>query len=436
MSIYTSLEERLQMVACLEAGEAVWRVAHRLGWRPATVRKWRRRYQQAGRAGLLSQLGRPKKGALSSFPKAIRETLGQWRQAHPGWGATTLRAELWRAGEEKLPSRAAIARFLNEQKLTKSYDKHSPLPPAAPLLAKAHELWEMDACGYRYVPEVGIISLINLNDRSSHLRLLSYPCYLGESRAERHASTEDYQAALRLAFSDWGLPAGLQVDHDSVFFENRSASPFPTRLHRWLLALGISLRFGRYHRPTDQAMTERSHQLWTAQVLEGQCFSDWQALYRALQERRGFLNEHLPCAGLQDQPPLVACPQARHSGRGYRPEWEWELLELSRVYAYLAKGRWFRRVGTNGTISLGGEVYYVGTAWQRQQLEITFQLETQELRFMDEAGDMIKQLPLQGSSKASLMGEILPYVRLPVFQPSLPFTWKEQRVLRLFETIP
>jgi hypothetical protein len=49
-----------------------------------------------------------------------------------------------------------------------------------------HEVWEMDARGYQYIPDVGMITLINLNDRFSHVRLLSYPCQLGKKRVIRH----------------------------------------------------------------------------------------------------------------------------------------------------------------------------------------------------------------------------------------------------------
>ena len=52
-----------------------------------------------------------------------------------------------------------------------------------------------------------------------------------------------------------------------------------------------------------------------------------------------------------------------------------ELLDLSRVYAYLAKGRWFRQVSQVGTISLGQQTYGLGVAWKREQVDITFDLE-------------------------------------------------------------
>jgi transposase len=210
MARRTSLEERVRMVEWAEAGMSDRQIAERLGCSKETVRKWRRRGLKAGRSGLASQMGRPRRGALSTYPVEIGTALHQWRQAHPGWGPQTLRAELGadeRFAHQGLPSLATIGRFLREQGLTRRYERHSDLPQSAQLKAgEPHAVWEMDARGHSYVPEVGMVGLINLNDRFSHLRLLSYPCWLGQKRAQRYPSTEDYQIAVRLAFTDWGFP--------------------------------------------------------------------------------------------------------------------------------------------------------------------------------------------------------------------------------------
>jgi hypothetical protein len=338
-------------------------------------------------------------------------------------------------GEQKVPASSSIGRFLTEKDLTKQYDRHQELPQEEKPVGLPHEVWEMDAQGYRLIPDVGQVALINLNDRGSHLRLMSYPCWLGNKRVERHANTGDYQTALRLTFADWGLPHALQVDHESVFYDNRTKSPFPTLLHLWLVALGVTLHFGRHGQPTDQAMTERSHQLWTGQVIQGATFPNWQALYDALYQRRDFLNTILPCASLDNQPPLAAFPHARHSGRPYRLEWEAELLDLKRIDAYLGRGRWFRRVANNGIISLGGTVYYVGLKWKQQQVEVTFDTGTQHFSCFDAAGQLLKTFPLRDISIDRLMGDVFPLVHFPVFQLALPFTWEEQQVIRLYEIV-
>ncbi len=434
----TTIAERIDMWESAEAGETTRSISQRLGWREATISKWRQRGRKWGRAGLVSEMGRPASGALSSYPEEVRQTVWRWRQAHPGWGPVTLRHELAQDVNfegERLPSAASIGRFLKEKGLTKQQERHQALPQEAKPSGSPHTIWEMDAKGYQTVAGVGKVSLINLNDRGSHMRLMSYPCWLGENRVERHAKTSDYQVALRLAFVAWGLPQALQVDHESVFYDNKTKSPFPTPLHLWLLALGITLHFGRYSRPTDQGMTERSHQLWQGQVLQGATFTNWQALFDALSQRRHFLNAILPCASLHNQPPLVAFPQARHSGRPYRLEWEPELLDLTRIDAYLGQCRWFRLVANNGTVSLGGIIYYVGTKWKQKQIELTFDPETRHFHCFDASAHLLKTFPLRGVSIDSLMGDLFPLLHFPVFQLALPFSWDEVSMLRLFEIV-
>ena len=440
MSKQTTLAERLQISTLAETGMTDQQIAIQIGWTEHTVRKWRRRQARQGRAGLASHMGRPARGALSTFPAAVGETLKRWREAHPGWGPQTLYAELgndpYFAGQAK-PSPASIGRFLSEQQLTRPYEKHNALPtPVRHPAEQPHEVWEMDARGYSKVPDVGVVSLVNLNDRCSRARLLSYPVWVGKQRCTRHPNTEDYQMALRLAFTDWGLPHQLQVDHESIFVDNKSKSPFPTRLHLWLRGLDVDLVFARRARPTDQGMTERSHQLWDAQCLVGQHYMDWLALYRTLRQRRDFLNYDLPCVSLRNLPPLVAFPQATHSGHDYRPEWEHDLLNLDRVWAFLAQGRWFRKICKGGTFSLGGHVYYLGKPWHSMQIEITFDPDDQHVICLNEAGDRQARCPIKGLTLDTLMGTMASYINLPVFQLALPFKWADFQAVRLFETIP
>ncbi len=408
-----------------------------------TVRKWRRRASSPrGRGALASEMGRPKKGALSTFPEAIRDLILEWREEHPGWGPKTLRAELenhpafvHQEKKQELPSRSSIARFLKERGLSGHYERHSALPtPPRKDVSASHHRWQMDAQGNQHVPDLpGTVAMIDLVDCYSRLRVLSYPCLL--RRAKSHPTTEAYKTLLRLAFCDWGLPKELQVDHESVFFDSASKSPFPTRLHLWLEALGVELLFSRTRRPTDQALIERTHRLWQEQVLEGQRFGSWHSLYEASLKRRDFLNHHLPCATLGERAPLVAFPEARHSGRHYHPELESRLMDLDRVDAFLAKGRWFRLASKDATVCLGGHFYYVGAAHRGAQLEIGYEPSQRRLLFYDEAGEEVARRPIKGISREALLGEMEPYVNLPFFQLPLPFSWAEEGMARVCETM-
>ncbi len=430
----TSLRDRVMIKTLAEAGLTDRQIAEEVGWRVRTVRKWRRRGQRAGVSGLSPAIGRPTSGALGSFPASIRETLLGWRRAHPGWGPLTLQTELAIhpafAGQH-VPGVASIGRLLKGAGLTRRYEHHQDLPqPQPPTIREAHVEWEMDALGYSHVPDVGVITLINLNDVASKVKLLSYPCWLGDKRAIRHPTTEDYQLVLRLAFSEWGLPDRLAVDHESVYYDNRSKSPFPTRLHLWLVALDVALTFGRLGQPTDQATTERSHQTWYQQVLLGQRFADWQALREALRQRCDFLNRYLPCATVGDRPPLVACPEAQRPRRAYRPESEEQLLELDRVYRYLAQGCWYRLASNIGAVSLGQQVYVLGRAWARRDVKIQFDPGDQHLVFQAPDANLARRLPLRGVSAQTLLGEQAPLAQLDGYQLALPFAWSGWRMIQ------
>ncbi len=214
---------------------------------------------------------------------------------------------------------------------------------------------------------VGNVSLITIIDVVSRLKIESYPC-LDTTNPPFSA----YQFMLRRAFVTTGLPRRITLDHGTVFYDNTSASPFPTRLHLWLLALGIDICFTRKRCPTDHAKIERTHQTMTLQALLGQRWPDQTALWAGVDARRAMLNQHIPTWVLQGRAPLQAYPEAVHSGRSYRPEWEVEMLDLDRVFGYLARCRWFRRVRANGRLDLGGYDYYLGVTWRNHILELRF----------------------------------------------------------------
>ena len=423
----TSLEERIEIGERWEAGQTDPEIAAAMGRPVSTVRKWRRKYQREGRVGLVSRMGRPPTGALGHFPLEMRDAVREMRERCPGWGPLTLRTELEddrRFAGMRLPSRSRIAAFLKQEDLTRKYERHSELPqPQAVEPERAHEEWEVDAQGVIKVPDLGSVSIININDLFSRLKVDSSPC-LDTS----HPNTLDYQVVLRRAFLRYGLPERVSLDHDSVFYDNASASPYPTTLHLWLIALGVEVRFIQQKPPAEHSVIERAHQTMNQQAVAGQTFADDSALQQSLSDRLDFLNCRFPSRSLGGQPPLVACPEAQHSGRPYRLEWEEDMLDMQRVYDYLAKGRWFRRTSSSGQFSLGSHRYNVGKDLGDQTLEITFDSQTRQLKCLSEGGSREIRLPVQGLTADALMGELSPLLVLPAYQLALPFSrcaWRE-----------
>jgi transposase len=255
----TTLEERVEIAELVSAGQSSQEIAEALGRPLATIRKWRQRYQREGRTGLSSQMGRPADGALAKTTAEMKDALLELREKRPGWGAQTLRLEIAkdeRFTDLKIPSRARIAAYLKEQKKVRKYEHHQDMPePKAETVQRPHQEWEMDAEGVTTVTGVGKVSFINLLDVYSHTSIDSHAC-LNSS----HPKSQEYQRVLRRAFLRYGLPEQISLDHDSAFYDNKSASPFPSIIHLWLIGLGVQVRFIHKRPPLEHSRIERHHQ--------------------------------------------------------------------------------------------------------------------------------------------------------------------------------
>ena len=422
----TTFKERIEIGERSEAGQTDREIAEAMGRTIWVVRKWRRKYQREGRSGLISHMGRPPTGALGQFPEQVRKAVRRMREANPGWGPDTVKVELEKEselGEVPKPSRSRIAAFLKQENYTRSYERHTELPqPEKTSDQQVHEEWEMDAQGVIDAPGLGRVSIINIADVRSRLKVESISCM-----DTSHPSTSNYQLILRRAFLQYGLPERISLDHDSVFYDNASPSPFPTLLHLWLIALGIDVRFIENRPPVEHSLIERTHQTIYQQAIAGQTFVDNDGIQQRLTDRRHFLNHDFPTRALAGRSPLEAYPDAEHSGRPYRPEWEEETLDIDRVCDYLAQGRWFRHSSSVGQFSIGAHRYNAGSNFAEQELEITFDPQARELVCLSEDGEEIR-FPIEGLTKSDLMGELAPLLTLPMYQLALPFTpeaWRE-----------
>jgi len=158
----TTLEERVTIAERVDAGQSSREIAEELGRPLPTIRKWRQRYLREGRAGLTSRMGRPAVGALVTAPAEMKDAILELREAHPGWGAQTLRLEI--AKDERffdlsIPSRSRIAAYLKEQNKVRKYERHQDLPePKARPTQRPHQEWEMDAQGVTTVAGLGKVS--------------------------------------------------------------------------------------------------------------------------------------------------------------------------------------------------------------------------------------------------------------------------------------
>lgn len=373
-------------------------------------------------------MGRPAQQPLHTFALCIVMQIETLRNRYPGWGPKTLYHELENDSRFRglaLPKPSTIALFLKAKDLTRRYGKHSPMPTEKATAPKrAHQLWQLDAQGNFHLDPIGPISMINIKDIFSLTYCMAFPNK--KKSIGGHPKRVDYQCALRLAFMEKGLPEAIQTDHEAIFYENKSKSPFPTMLHLWLISLGVSQVFSRIHQPTDQAHVERMHQMMESQVIQGVKYHNWEALFRACQKRRNVLNETYPCSSIGNRAPLEVFPEARHSGRYYHPQREERMMDLNKVYDFLAKGKWFRWTSKTKTITLGGQAYYLLKFKPKEQVQITFDPKKLHFIFHDDKEQFLAALPIQKLSKQTLMGQL--YWALSNVQLEIPFSWEAEKV--------
>jgi hypothetical protein len=396
-------QERIEIMERAERKENDMEIATAMKLSRPVVRKWRRKARDKGRAGLITSMGRPKSGPLGHFSQELRTAIKEWRNGHPGWGAGTLRVELARDARFSnlpIPSCPRIAAFLRSEHLTRSYERHTALSnPPSQKASECHEEWELDAQGACKVPGIGLVCLLNFGDLFSHVRA-SWACL-----NRRKAACPDYQLALRRGFFCFGMPSRISLDHDSAFFDNSSPSPFPSEFHLWLIALGIEVRFLEHRPPREHAFIERSHQIIYRQTIPGQVFSPT-SLQPYLDQRLAVLNRHYPSRSLHGQAPLVAYPQATHSGREYRPEWEEDLLDMQKAYDYLSKQEWFRQTTPSGQVMLGAHRYGLGKRWGKQIIRFTFDPSAQEYICSSPDAQQIERIHACNLTQHHLMGEM------------------------------
>jgi hypothetical protein len=91
---------------------------------------------------------------------------------------------------------------------------------------------------------------------------------------------------------------------------------------------------------------------------------------------------------------------------------------------------------TPATVSLGEQVYYMGYAYARQRIEITFDPGDSPLCCYNADGQCPRRLPIQELSRETLKGNLTQGVYLPLSQLMPPFNFRDQQVIRLFEILP
>ena len=399
-----------------QAGATLAMIAVELSCSRETIRKWWRR-QRRGQSA--ERRGRPARGRLSSYPSELVEAALKLKRSHPHWGPANVRLELkrdTRFGSPPWPSAAGLSALFKARCPEALQPHRRQVYPARPptLVYQPHQRWQID--GKEKVPlgAADVATILNVRDPAGALMIASQAIVTTTPKGWRKVTQAEVQETLRTAFTHWGLPLQVQTDHE-VVYTGAPTFDFPSAFTLWLVGLGLQHVTSRERRPIDQAQVERGHRTLGDMSWKDQPSADLPQLQALLDERRARYNQELPvraadCAG---QPPLIAHPQARHSGRPFERALEWLLFDLSRVDAYLAQLVWTRQITATGDVSVGSRPYYVGRAHLKQTVSVQFLPKTRTFRFQLADSTLVNELPAIGLNALDLIGYNPPQEILP-----------------------
>jgi transposase-like protein len=422
--------ERLELVRLIRVRQMTRaEAARQLGRSPEWARKWWRRFRRGGEAALAPAV-LPCPGPLARFSPRVAAAILTFRQTHPLLGARRARMTLEQDADlqgDRLASPSTIHRaWVHAGVMSRRLPRDVPAKPPALPPTDLHGVWEIDHQDHIRVK--GLDTLLVLQSiRAPRAGLyIGADLFLGP-RGAQGVPEDDLFDALRRRLAQWGRPLALSVD-GGLRFLGQPERQFPSRLELLCAGLGIAVVPIRPGRPTDHASIERQH--WTLDgILLGVDYTacPLSAIQALADQHLTDLNTRFPsrarpCGGL---PPLVAHPQALHSGRPYDPLREWEEFDLTAVDRLLADWRWHRLVGAQtGQISFASHNVGVGKAWADQIVALRFDPSHRQVVIYEaghtpnELGPEIKRFHCPAFDKVAIIGNsqtaIRPTPRSPV----------------------
>ncbi len=249
-------EQKVKFVVAATRQEKTFTaLCHEFGISRPTGYLWRKRYQEAGLAGIAERSRRPQRSPARSNPE-LEQRVVELRRRYPDWGARKLQVLL--AREQVDLTRSTVHRILLRHDMVREQDRH---PQALQRFERGapNELWQMDFKSPKgWNAAVGPLSV--LDDRSRYLLVL---------QAVWTTHAELVREQLETAFLSCGVPQGMLMDHGIPWWSARAPTG-ATWLTVWLMKQGIKLHWSGFRHPQTQGKVERFHG----------------ALERALQARR------------------------------------------------------------------------------------------------------------------------------------------------------
>jgi transposase InsO family protein len=331
---------------------------------------WRKRYQEAGLAGIAERSRRPLESSERTSAE-LEQRVVEVRGRYPDWGARKLRVLL--ARERVQLTRSTIHRILLRHDLVRDHDRH---PQAVQRFERSqpNELWQMDFKSPKgWNAAAGPLSV--LDDHSRYLVVL---------QAVWTTHAELVREQLEIAFLGCGVPEAMLMDHGIPWWSARAPTG-ATHLTVWLMKQGIKLHWSGYRHPQTQGKVERFHgALERALRVRGAPRKEPQAWLDAYRWEHNHVRPH-EALGMQTPASVW-----RKSERGYDPHPpRWEYPAGAKVM----------KVGSQGKLDAYGARWKIAKALRGEWVQLE-QVEHRVLVYY--CRTLVRELDLRTTSSTAV----------------------------------
>lgn len=340
----TQVARRLQFVKlALKAQQSMsrlcrlFRISRKCGY------KWKDRFEQEGRPGLLDRPRRPQCSPERTSHEWLKR-IRRMRRRHRSWGSRKLRARLLREYKgQEVPAVRTIGRWLHRMKLSRRLRRRTRRGPQLKLgqltgAGRSNQVWTVDFKGWFRTQDGQRVEPLTVRDL--------YSRYLLSIRLLPDQRWKPVRRIFLRLFGHYGYPRVIRMDNGGPFGSKGPAGL--SRLSAWWTALGISVEFIAPGHPEQNGGHEQMHRVMKAELTRPP------SIHPRAQQRRtnrwvAVYNQVRPHEALGQKTP----------GELYRPR----VRGRRNNNLKYPRGWLVRRVRSNGQIKWQGRKRFVGEAF-------------------------------------------------------------------------
>jgi hypothetical protein len=191
--------------------------------------------------------------------------------------------------------------------------------------------------------------------------------------------------AVRYVMFRWGFIGAFRADNGAPFGEptRQALSPF----NLCLRAHGVTIKLNPPRSPKRNAKVERNQGTTARWAHPADCH-DYLELQQKLNQAVEDQREHYPTRTCKNQTRSQRFPELFDNPKKFHVE----DFDMHRVFKFLAKGSWQRKISSEGTTDMFGKTYQVGYPHRRKSTTVTFDMDKQAWVFKDERGLLLNTI--------------------------------------------